>query len=137
MRRIAIGHGGHCTSIAAAAAINAAWTELGGSVEQIASWPADAASWMRPARRLVAGQPDAWVIADTPAGWAQLVRRLATYPCWSPARTFGFAGLASQDLLGLAGDALNGMTGATADGRRWFITGRSLTVDDLPGQFTR
>ena len=131
-RRIAIGHGRHCTSIAAAAAINAAWTGLGGTVGQIVSWPADAASWLRPARRLVAGDPDAWVIADVPAGWAQIAARLAAHPGWSPARTFGFAALGNPVLVDLVGHTLSGMTGATADGGCWHITGRTLIIDDGP-----
>ena len=105
-RRIAIGHGRHCTSIAEAAAINAAWTGIGGAVEQTVSWPVDAASWLRPARRLVAGAPDAWVIADNPAGWAQLATRLAEH--------------------------LTDMTGAAADGGYWRIVGRSLIMQDRP-----
>jgi hypothetical protein len=130
VRRIAIGHGRHCTSIAAAAAVNAAWAELGGVVEQIVSWPDDAASWLRPARRLVTGQPDAWIIADNPAGWAQLAPRLAEHDCWSPARTFGCAALGNPVLLDLTGEVLTGMTGATADGGGWRIIGRSLILDD-------
>lgn len=131
-RRIAIGHGRHCTSIAAAAAINVAWNAIGGTVEQIVSWPADAASWLRPARRLVAGSPDVWVIADNPAGWAQLAARLPEHDCWSPTRTFGCAALGSPVLLDLAGDTLTGMTGVTADGGYWRIVGRSEIIDDTP-----
>jgi len=131
-RRIAIGHGRHCTSIAEAAAINAAWTGIGGAVEQTVSWPVDAASWLRPARRLVAGAPDAWVIADNPAGWAQLATRLAEHPVWSPKRAFGCAALGNPVLLDLVGDALTDMTGAAADGGYWRIVGRSLIMQDRP-----
>lgn len=131
-RCIAIGHGRHCTSMAAAAAINSAWTDTGGAVEQIVSWPADAASWLRPARRLVTGAPDAWVIADNPAGWAQLAVRLAGHALWSPARTFGCAALGNPVLLDLVGDTLTGMTGPTANGGYWRFIGRSLIRHDRP-----
>lgn len=130
VRTITIGHGRHCTSIAAAAAINAAWTGPGESVEQIVSWPQDAASWLRPARRIAAGDCDAWVIADTPAGFAQLSRRLAHENRWSPPQTFGFASLASPDLIALTGILLSGMSGATGTGGFWLIRHESLIIDD-------
>lgn len=82
---IAVGHGRDPASVAAAAALVAAWA---GTVLTVVDWPAVAASWLRPARRLVAGGPDAWVIADTPAGCAQVCRRLADQPDWTPHRTF-------------------------------------------------
>jgi len=44
-------------------------------------------------------------IADTPAGFAQLVRRLAEQPDGSPARTLAFANLADPDRVALAGPA--------------------------------
>jgi hypothetical protein len=130
IRTITIGHGRHCTSIAAAAAINAAWTGPGESVEQIVSWPQDAASWLRPARRIAAGDCDAWVIADTPVGFAQLSRRLAHERRWSPPQTFGFASLAGPDLITLTGTLLSGMTGATSTGGFWFIRRHTLVIDD-------
>lgn len=68
---IAIGHGRHPASAAAAQALAATWTGEG-TVLTVTDWPDTAASWLRPARRLTASQPDAWVIADTPAGCAQL-----------------------------------------------------------------
>jgi hypothetical protein len=108
VRTITIGHGRHCTSIAAAAAINAEWTGPDEHVEQIVSWPQEAASWLRPARRIVAGECDAWVIADTPAGFAQLSRRLAHEKRWSAPHTFGFASLASPDLVALTGHTVVG-----------------------------
>jgi hypothetical protein len=85
----------------------------------VVNWPAVAASWLRPARRLVSGGPDAWVLADTPAGCAPLLRRLADQPGWTPHRTFGFAGLATADPAALAG-----LSGATATGGTWAHLGR-------------
>jgi hypothetical protein len=132
VRSISVGHGRHRTSIAAAAAVTAAWTNRGGVVHRIVSWPHDGASWLRPARQLVADLTDAWVIADTPAGFAQLVQRLTSETRWSPSRTFGFAAVASPDLLALTGTALSGMTGATATGGSWLLRHRSLIGDDGP-----
>ena len=117
---ITIGHGRHDASTTTALAIADAWTRDGGVVFDVVNWPASAASWLRPARRLVSGQPDAWVIADTPAGFAQLARRLAAEPDWTPTRTFGSASLDCPQLAQLVGPTvLNGLSGATADGGTW------------------
>ena len=146
---IAIGHGRHPASVAAAHALAAAWTGGPGTVLAVVSWPAAAASWLRPARRLAEARPDAWAIADNPAGCAQLARRLAGQPGWTPARTFGFAGLASPDLITLtgtvlsgtvlsgtvlsgmvlSGTVLSGMAGPTPGGGGWRIAGRLLVRD--------
>jgi hypothetical protein len=91
---IAIGHGRHPASVSAARALHAAWTTAGGSALDMVDWPETAASWLRPARRLTAGDPDAWVLADSIAGCAQLLHRLAQQANWTPARAVGFAGLA-------------------------------------------
>ena len=130
---IAIGHGRALASVAAAWALHAAWTTAGGTVLSIVDWPAAAASWLRPARRLTTGHPDAWVIADTVAGCAQVVRRLAQQPNWTPTRTVGFAGLASPDLVALTTPtSLAGMTGATATGRTWRVGADHIIVTDQP-----
>ena len=154
---IAIGHGRHPASAAAAQALADAWTgatrtvpdaartaatvpdatrtagtvpdaaRTAGTVLAVVSYPADAASWLRPARRLARGQPDAWVIADNPAGCAQLARRLAGQPGWAAARTLGFASVATADLMSLAGPGLlDGMTGATPAGGTWRIENSQL-----------
>ena len=159
---IAIGHGRHPASAAAARALADAWTgstgtepdagrtgatgtepdagrtgatraepdagRTGGMVLDVVSYPPDAASWLRPARRLARAQPDAWVIADNPAGCAQLARRLAGEPGWAAARTLGFASVATADLVDLAGPGLlDGMTGATPAGGTWRIDAGQLT----------
>lgn len=117
---IAIGHGRHPGSVAAAQALATVWVQAGGTVLGTVSYPADAASWLRPARRLASLGPDAWVIADNPAGLAQLSRRLAGQPGWAAGRTFAFASAASADLIPLAEPGmLTGLAGATADGGSW------------------
>jgi hypothetical protein len=131
---IAIAHGRHPASAAAAHALAAAWPEIGGAVLGIVSYPADAASWLRPARRLAAGGADAWVIADNPAGCAQLLARLAGQAGWAPARTFGFASVATTDLIALTGPGiLDGLTGPTATGDAWRIDDGRLIRHRLAG----
>lgn len=101
-----------------------------GEVGAVVSWPADAASWLRPARRLAAGAPDAWVVADTAAGWTGFGRRLAE-TSWEPARTVAFAGLADPSLALVAGrPATDGMCGAFTDGGLWRFAGGLLHVDE-------
>ena len=63
---VAVGHGRDRQSVAAARAFVAAWD---GQIAVVVDWPPVAASWLRTARRLTASHPDAWVIADTAAGW--------------------------------------------------------------------
>jgi hypothetical protein len=119
---IAIGHGRHATSRDAASALAGAWNRAGGSVVGTVDWPARAASWLKPARRLAGARPDAWVIADNPAGCAQLARRLAEHEPWSAARTFGTASAGHPDTAALAGAGLlDGLRGVTADGAAWRI----------------
>ncbi len=119
---IAIGHGRHTTSRDAVTALTEAWGRAGGTVLGTADWPAGAASWLKPARQLIRADPDAWVIADNPAGCAQLAMRLAQHEQWSAARTFGTASTDSPDLAALTGfGLLAGLRGVTADGRTWRI----------------
>lgn len=122
---VAIGHGRYETSTATASAVADAWVSAGGSVVDVVDWPAVAASSLRPARRLVHCAPDAWVIADTPAGFAPLARRLAAEPGWMATRTFGSASLDSAELIQLAGHAVvSGLSGASSEGGTWrFVHG--------------
>jgi hypothetical protein len=125
---IAIGHGRHATSRDAAAALTGAWNRAGGTVLDTVDWPARAASWLKPARQLVRACPDAWVIADNPAGCAQLARRLAEHEPWSAARTFGTASAGHPDTAALAGSGLlDGLRGVTADGAGWQIANGVLS----------
>jgi len=73
----------------------------------------------------------------TAAGCAQLASRLTGQPGWTPGRTFGFASVATPDLLALTPPgALAGMTGATAAGGSWRIGQGLLLVNDDPGGAT-
>jgi hypothetical protein len=126
---IAIGHGRHPTSVAAARALSEAWNEPGQLVLGIVDWPETAASWLRPAHRLAGLQPDRWVIADTPAGFTQLARRLTDEPGWTPSRTLGFGALATDDLITVTGrGVVDGMTGATRDGGTWQLADDQLEL---------
>lgn len=119
---IAIGHGRHPASVTAAHELQGAWTAAGGTALDMVDWPGAAASWLRPARRLTAGDPDAWVLADSIACCAQVLRRLGQQANWTPARTVGFAGLGCDDLIALAAPlSLAGMRGPTATGGTWWI----------------
>ncbi|AUG77914.1 hypothetical protein CFP65_3107 [Kitasatospora sp. MMS16-BH015] len=135
-RTVCVGHSRDEASRAAALAFAEAWGALPGRlVSAVVDWPEQAASWLRPARRLAAGQPDAWVIAAAPLGWAQLARRLRQSTDWEPARTYGFASLAQADLLTLAGPGtLEGLRGVTADGGCWEVADDALTGYPAPRQ---
>src|ERR1700743_1643301 len=92
-----------------------------------AIWRADAASWLRPARRLTETAVDAWVIADQEPAWTRMSARLSESTDWDPARTVAFAGLDSPTTVATAeAGALDGMVGATAEGGLWFIEGSTL-----------
>ncbi|WP_245645882.1 hypothetical protein [Pseudonocardia acaciae] len=115
-----VGHGRDPGSRARAAAFTAAWTGLGGEIGSVVSWPAAAASWLRPASRLVAGSPDAWVVADGSDGWRGVGPRLLDTGRWRADRTVGFAGLGVPELPLLAGrEVTDGLRGAGVDGRTW------------------
>ncbi|MGW6513063.1 hypothetical protein ACWGCP_37090, partial [Streptomyces niveus] len=87
-------------------------TARGGAILAVVDWPESAASWLRPARRLTAGLPDAWVVAATPLGFAQLARRLRHSTAWDPARTVAFASLLDSRVPALAGpDTVRGLRG--------------------------
>ncbi|NEB79528.1 hypothetical protein G3I40_30560 [Streptomyces sp. SID14478] len=132
---VAVGHSRDTASVAAARAFACAWEARGGTILTVADWPEEAASWLRPARRLTAQTPDAWVIAAGLIGYAQLARRLCREGSWDPARTFGFASLADSRLPALTGrGVLHGMRGAAADGGTWRFEREWLVRTDGPAQ---
>ncbi|AHH99901.1 hypothetical protein [Kutzneria albida] len=82
---VAVGHSRDAASRALVTDFLARWP---GEVLVVVSWPERAASWLRQARRLAAGQPDAWVVASTVDSWWHVRRRLCEQPGWDPARTY-------------------------------------------------
>lgn len=117
-------------------ALEAAWTARGGHILTRVDWPAQAASWNRQAHRLTDWAPDLWIIADTPGGWAPVARRLHITARWSPDRTLGFGFLDTIETIRLAGpDLLDGMTGSTTSGGRWWIRGNDIHRNQHPTLF--
>jgi hypothetical protein len=121
-----VGHGRSAADTRRAAAFVDAWEWSCGLVGTVVSWPERPASWLQPACRLAAGGADAWLIADTPRGWAGIGRRLASMAGWTAHRTVAFSGLADADLPTTAGaEATEGLSGAGGDGAIWvFVDGR-------------
>ena len=108
------------------------WAGRGELVGALVSWPAAAASWLRPATRL-ADDADTGVVADLPRGWAGLGPRLATTPRRDPARTVAFAPPADPDRPCVAGRAATeGSRGATHTGEVWRYRHGLLVVDPPP-----
>ncbi|WP_405764755.1 ABC transporter substrate-binding protein [Actinacidiphila glaucinigra] len=134
VRAVALGHSRDAASRAAAEGFAAAWRASGGTVAAVVDWPERAASWLRAAQRLTAPAPDAWVVAAAPAGWAQLARRLRRSTPWEPARTYGFARLGDARVVAAAGaETLQGLRGATPDGRTWHVD-RGWVTTTAPGE---
>ncbi|GAA3092077.1 ABC transporter substrate-binding protein [Streptosporangium carneum] len=119
---LTLGHGRDAASRAAVQAFAREWEAGGGQVLAVVDWPEQAASWLRPARRMTAGSPDGWVVAGAASGWAQMSRRLRHSTDWDPARTYGFAGLDDARVVELAGPGtLEGMRGVASDASTWEI----------------
>ncbi|WP_206055213.1 ABC transporter substrate-binding protein [Nocardia sp. CS682] len=126
---VSIGHSRHANSVAAADAFAAAWRARGFQVSAVVDWPEDAASWLRQARRLTAGAPDAWVVAGGVAGFVQLSRRLVHSTDWTARRTFAFGSLTDSRCAVLAGArVLDGLRGATRDGNGWAVRGGEVVL---------
>jgi len=132
-RMVAVGHGRDARSRRAARLFTSTWTaglDPDGVHRQIActvDWPAEAASWLRPARRLTETAVDAWVIADTPAGWTRMSERLRESTDWAAERTVAFSGLDSTVMVaGVPEGTLDGLVGATTAGGLWFVEGSKL-----------
>lgn len=127
-----VGHGHDPHSIACANAFVEVWQAGGGEIGTIVSWPAVAASWLRPACRFAAGAPDAWVVADCPTGRTGFGRRLAAAASWRAQRTVAFSWLAEPDVAGAGRLRGNGRPARCGGGRlivgvhRWLL-GRSCS----------
>jgi hypothetical protein len=126
-RHVAVGHGRSAATARAVAAFIRSWEARGGIVLNIVTWPEEAASWLRQATRFAAADPDLWVMAGAPLGWAQMTRRLLWSTSWEPGRTLAFAGLGTEHAIELVGaDNLQGLAGSTADGSTWTVRDGSI-----------
>lgn len=123
-----VGHGRSARSAACARAFVETWEAGEGRVGAVVSWPPVAASWLKPACRLVAGFPDVWVVADEAGGWPGIGRRLIATGVWRASRTIAFSGLADPGLPADAGfEATEGLSGARENGTAWAFRDHELT----------
>lgn len=128
-RSILIGRGRSAVAAAAVTAFARDWEAGGGTVLDVVTWPEEAASWLRQAARFTAADPDLWIMAGTPRGWAQMTRRLLWSTSWQPGRTLAFASLGTQHAIGLVGAYnLQGLAGATANGGTWTVCNGKIQV---------
>jgi len=132
-RVIAIGSGNTPAAARAVAGFTRRWEATGGIILCAVTWPESAASWLRHARRFTAADPDLWVMAGPPTGWAQMTRRLLWSTPWRPERTIAFAAIGTGQVIGLVGaHNLPRLTGATADGGTWQAGRLWRVVEDEP-----
>jgi hypothetical protein len=126
-RSVAIGCGRSAAAAEAVTAFTRRWEASGGTVLTVVTWPEVAASWLRQATRFAAADPDLWIMAGTPRGWAQMTRRLLWSTPWQPGRTLAFAAVGTRRAIGLVGaHNLHGLAGATADGGTWTVCNGSI-----------
>ncbi|GAA1026546.1 MULTISPECIES: type 1 periplasmic-binding domain-containing protein [Amycolatopsis] len=129
-RDIAIGSGRTVRAVAAARSIESAWDRAGGRTLATITWPETGASWLRPASRFAAADPDLWIMTGPATGWAQMTRRLLWSTRWSPDRTLATAGIGDPRTLALVGLAnLDGLAGVTAAGASWSVADESFAAD--------
>jgi hypothetical protein len=127
---VTIGHGRSAAAARAAAAFARRFRDQGRIVLDVVTWPEQAASWLRQANRFAASNPDLWVMAGPPGGWAQMTRRLLWSTPWDPSRTIAFAVLGTERAVGLVGAGnLSGLTGATALGGTWAVRSGRVVED--------
>ncbi|MET9262074.1 hypothetical protein [Amycolatopsis sp. NPDC004079] len=121
-RDIAIGSGRTARAVATARAVESAWDKAGGRTLATVTWPETGASWLRPASRFAATDPDLWIMTGPATGWAQMTRRLLWSTRWRPDRTLATAAIGDPRTLALVGLAtLDGLSGATAAGASWRV----------------
>ncbi len=121
-RHVAVGRGRCAAAATAVTAFARSWEASGGTVLDVVTWPEEAASWLRQAARFAAADPDLWVMAGAPRGWAQMTRRLLWSTPWRPERTLAFASLGTQPVIDLVGaHDLEGLAGTTAGGGTWTV----------------
>ena len=128
-RSVAIGSGRSAAATAAVTEFADRWEAGGGTVLSVVTWREEAASWLRQATRLAAADPDLWIMAGPPRGWAQMTRRLLWSTPWQPGQTLAFAALGTNRAIGLVGaHNLHGLAGATADGGTWTVCDGNVRV---------
>jgi len=128
-RTVAFGRGNSPATASAIDNFTRRWEAAGGIVICTVTWPESAASWLRQATRFAAADPDLWVMAGPATGWAQMTRRLLWSTPWRPERTLAFAALGTREVISLVGaHNLPGLTGPTAAGGTWHITGGLLRL---------
>jgi hypothetical protein len=127
-RNVIIGRGRSAAATTAVTAFTRGWEAAsGGTVLDVVTWPEEAASWLRQAARFTAVDPDLWIMAGPPRGWAQMARRLLWSTPWQAGRTLAFAALGTPPAIGLVGaHNLQGLTGATASGGTWTVCDGNL-----------
>ena len=138
-QHVTVGHGRSAAATRAMAAFTRRWEACGRTVLDVVTWPEEAASWLRQATQFAAADPDLWIMAGTPRGWAQMTRRLLWSTPWQPGRTLAFAALGTQRAIDLVGaHNLQCLAGATADGGTWTVCNGNIRVARrLPGQPAR
>jgi hypothetical protein len=100
--RVCVGHARDPESSTLAAAFADAWTDRGGEITAVVSWPDEAASWLRQARALTAAGPDAWLIAGPIASLRRVCDRLSMSTNWDAARTVALATVGGGAIVGRA-----------------------------------
>lgn len=126
-RTVVVGHGRDDASCASAARFARHWEGDDRVVLEQVSWPEEAASWLRQARRLVDPEPDLWILGGAAAGLAQMTRRLAWSTPWEPRRTLALGSNSVHEAMRLAGaGVLEGLRGAHPDGTLWCARGGHL-----------
>jgi ABC-type branched-subunit amino acid transport system substrate-binding protein len=89
-----------------------AWKDLGGKVGKTEIYPVDLTDPDAAAKAIVAGKPDAVVIADFPKTFSTLAPALVRTGDYDPAQTFVSDGLVDEGLASQAGaDAVEGLRG--------------------------
>jgi Periplasmic binding protein len=137
-RRVAIGRGRSTVAAGAAALFARRWEAGGGTVLDHVTWPEEAASWLRQATRFAAADPDLWVMAGAPRGWAQMTRRLLWSTPWQPGRTIAFAALGTERAIELVGaHNLSGLAGATPEGGTWTVCNGNIRTAAPSREITR
>lgn len=137
-RSIAVGSGRSAAAALAVTEFARSWEDGGGTVLAVVTWPEEAASWLRQATRFAAADPDLWVMAGPPRGWAQMTRRLLWSTAWQPGRTIAFAALGTERAIGLVGaHNLHGLAGVTAHGGTWTVCNGAIHVAPAQEDTTR